>query len=716
MSRGRGDRTIRLWVPVLIIDRYRLMRSLHPSQLHKNDVQRRHQLRSRAIVHMQACHLRVTGACELYPSIPQRGWFNDTELGGPAVADWATCLGRKQSWQRDCGESSHVDVRFGARDILLNDFTTDKQRLDGPGRAAAFRSSTRGSGTAELYVTLWLQQVHSWFPSRERRAPFLNAVRDAGASTVMTDLPWAWSERFAENAIDIDNFSKDWMGEACNAGLKLFVVVRMNDAPPWLLAQRASRPELFEAYTCSNAPEKITSTPTLAHPHSRHLVHRFFKRAVAMLRARYGECLAGISPTMNNELETRYIQEFDCARDYSEAFVNTFRRETARTSRSASSHPQEPPPLVEHCCINQRARGALDANCDAPPEATTVALAEGLQPRVPRWQASSESRMLHRWLSFRERFLADQIEAFCRIVHTDGMRCLLHFGEFFASTDLHNSNPFALLAASPVVSDLIVDSNMALLGAPTSPSVVGLLVSAAKTYNKTVHFEAATERILPCATNGTVISSLRGVQGDAARALYTHGVSRALEAGADTIGITNLCEPSRLSELLGSITKAQSMPTALIIMPYQAWYHYSFVLSGGACGTRPLPCWRRDFWKLPVFGKAAEIQRSAGDCAQDPIQHSLLQIWDDLRMRHAAVAVISDAARLSPEILGAARERVLVKLAGAMSERRWHFEGGRSQLANLRQLQARFQIDEVTIGMHITPQGKEPSQVREQIN
>ena len=64
----------------------------------------------------------------------------------------------------------------------------------------------------------------------------------------------------------------------------------------------------------------------------------------------------------------------------------------------------------------------------------------------------------------------------CKRVQASGARCFLHFGEFFASTDLLNSNLFFTLAKSPYVDELIMDSNMALLGAASSPSVVGLLV------------------------------------------------------------------------------------------------------------------------------------------------------------------------------------------------------------------------------------------------
>ena len=119
-----------------------------------------------------------------------------------------------------------------------------------------------------------------------------------------------------------------------------------------------------------------------------------------------------------------------------------------------------------------------------------------------------------RWWEFRNDELADAYGRLCATARRAGRgaRCLLHLGEFFGTADLASGNPAFALANVDAVTDLVivrgvpsavrrsrpasaaqvVDSNMALLGAPSSPSIVGLLVATVKRLNKTVHFEAAT--------------------------------------------------------------------------------------------------------------------------------------------------------------------------------------------------------------------------------
>lgn len=41
-----------------------------------------------------------------------------------------------------------------------------------------------------------------------------------------------------------------------------------------------------------------------------------------------------------------------------------------------------------------------------------------------------------------------------------------------------------------------MDSNIALFGTPSSPNIVGILVSTAQDYGKSIHYKAISKRIL----------------------------------------------------------------------------------------------------------------------------------------------------------------------------------------------------------------------------
>ena len=66
---------------------------------------------------------------------------------------------------------------------------------------------------------------------------------------------------------------------------------------------------------------------------------------------------------------------------------------------------------------------------------------------------------------------------------------------------------------------------MALFGAPVNPSIVGILVSAAQSYGKSVHYEAATERILLCDESGALKSGNAELNSEKGVALlFRHGI------------------------------------------------------------------------------------------------------------------------------------------------------------------------------------------------
>jgi hypothetical protein len=277
-------------------------------------------------------------------------------------------------------------------------------------------------------------------------------------------------------------------------------------------------------------------------------------------------------------------------------------------------------------------------------------------------------------------------------------------GESFATTDLLNSNLIFRLARSAMVDELVMDSNMMLSGAPASPSVVGLMVSLAQVYpDKKIHYELATERVLPCGDDGQpmhnkeTLSQENLAQG--ASLLLRTGVQHALDAGIDSLGVTNLCQP-KLAEAILSVpdptdTNAKTSsgstalalkrsphftPTAILFVPYRVFYTFSVGISGLDCHHPALPCWHASFSSVPLFGRPTMHRHAipAGTCPVDFVQQAVLEVWDDLRLRHQHVAVVGDVQVLQdqPQLVAAATERVKVRYPCLMDAQGWHFYHG----------------------------------------
>ena len=319
----------------------------------------------------------------------------------------------------------------------------------------------------------------------------------------------------------------------------------------------------------------------------------------------------------------------------------------------------------------------------------------------------SPSVSYERWLEFREDFLARKYEFLCFSVHfawnTWGTHskepaCLLHFGEFFATTDVLNGNLFFYLARSSVVDHVVMDSNMALVGAPSSPNIVSILVSVAKAYKKKVHYEAATERVLPCNDLGQLLET--GAQTDVvAMHLLQEGLKNSIKFGADSIGITNLCSPHAALPLLDSTRPAPTSGhprrspayTALI---YGVFYSWSKVVSGATCGTRPTPCWNQTCAQLPRFGESALAP--AGTCGMDVAQRPLLQLWDNLSKDHPYIQVVGDASVLGDAMLMPVSKQILLRYECVMGNT-WDFPGGSRQLSWFTLARERFDFEEVVV-------------------
>lgn len=538
----------------------------------------------------------------------------------------------------------------------------------GPAEAAPGPASGPGAAGVsfgevdDLYLTAWLHHAHGWFKGgdKETARRFVVEARETGFTSIMTNFPWSWTEREARGAVSIDSHNKDWIEAVCEEGLGLHVVLAAFDTPSWFQDIAAGDASFFERASdhksCANGAEVIRS-PSLAHPEAWAMVAAYIREATRLLVAKYGDCVRSVSPTVNNELETRYIQTYNAMRDYSEHMQHEYREW-------------------------QLARGL-------PPEDPFAYPCDSVCEPI-------KAQGFRRWQHFREDFLARRYEESCRAVHeawreaAPGAQsaCLLHFGEFFATTDVLNGNPFFRLARSKYVDHVVMDSNMALLGAPSSPSIVGALVATAKGYGKVVHYEAATERVLPCSDEGELLQPENGGSANASALLVRTGVENALAFGVDSLGITNLCSPATAKKLLpfgggGGTALRRALPRrpeAVLFVPYGVFYVWSFLVSGVSCGAVERECWHPSFDAIPTFGWGRQTT-APGMCAVDLAQDALLRVWDGLVERTPSdrIRIVGDASMLREEAVAAAAERVLVRFDCAMDGDAWDFPGGAEQ-------------------------------------
>ena len=522
---------------------------------------------------------------------------------------------------------------------------------------------------AHSYITLWLHQFHSWFGTEEadRRAGARQLIldaREAGFGAVMVNFPWAWTEREAPGQYDIHSFQKDWVQEVCQAGLKLHVVLTMTEFPPWVdLSVHEDYLEDTSKLCNPEALEAPITEPSSGNPLVWRMMQDYVGNTTQLLTQSYGDCLVSVSPNMNNEFETRYTQTHSLMRDYSSGVARSYQNWQQQFKELGII---ETPPNIW-----------CGPHCEAITQKDQV-----------------------EWMAFREDFLVDRYTTLCRLAkntaadagHHEPLHCLLHMAEMLASTDHLHSNTFFQLATSDAVDELVMDSNMMLVGAPTSPGVVGLMVSMAMHYansfGKVVHYELATERVLPCDEHGQIVSNKALDHTDrGAGLLMRSGVWHALQAGVHSLGVTNLCKPKEAPKALpvemkgnkAQLLTAESFtPTAVLFIPYRVFYAYSYLVAGVTCNLDPIPCWHKSFANMKYFGLANLIDKKvkqSGMCPVDAAQATVLAAWEDLRQRHAHVAVMGDVHQLE-QVAALAQERVLIRFPCVMQDKEWHiFQG-----------------------------------------
>jgi hypothetical protein len=213
-------------------------------------------------------------------------------------------------------------------------------------------------------------------------------------------------------------------------------------------------------------------------------------------------------------------------------------------------------------------------------------------------------------------------------------------------------------------------------------------------------------------------------------------VEYALDAGVQSIGVTNLRQPDFFRRLLNKVAEDSGpgggeagrpdkekkaaaapprlasalpfRPTALLYVPYQAFAGW-FVVVSGFCSIPVTECWHESFRNMTFFG-FAEYARDAlgakGGCPVDVAQHEVNRAWEDLRRRHEQVAVVGDVGQLSDgELLAAATERVVLVFPGVTDgPGPWKFYDGQKTKLQFEAIRQKYPFTE----RHLSILGKPP--------
>ena len=157
---------------------------------------------------------------------------------------------------------------------------------------------------------------------------------------------------------------------------------------------------------------------------------------------------------------------------------------------------------------------------------------------------------IYRWIEFRNDRLSEINIEFCKtIVDSGGDRCGLRIGEFFPTLDMLHGSALLTMGNSQYVSDLIVSTDLSLVGGESSPSIVGLLVDTVRDFGKVIHYEVVSDSFVNCNNNGTIIDGnidkLAGV-----KTFFSQAIQRGLDLGISSLGFSNLYSPSCMTHLL----------------------------------------------------------------------------------------------------------------------------------------------------------------------
>ena len=308
--------------------------------------------------------------------------------------------------------------------------------------------------------------------------------------------------------------TKDVVRDICRMGLGLHVILSADKFPPWVINDQnmMSYHWMEEEYdiNCVNQSQGIS--PSMGSDFSMQLVQSFFSRTVEHLQDQLGQCVLSYIPTINKRFESRFPHSFECMRDYNSGMLQNF--------------------------ISWQQMKKMDTILHPPKYESNVL------------KNSDNSENLKRWIEFRNDRLSEIHIEFCKtIVDSGGDRCGLRIGEFFPTLDMLHGSALLTMGNSQYVSDLIVSTDLSLVGEESSPSIVGLLVDTVRDFGKVIHYEVASDSFVNCNTNGTIIDGnidkLAGV-----KTFFSQAIQRGLDLGISSLGFSNLYSPSCMTHLL----------------------------------------------------------------------------------------------------------------------------------------------------------------------
>ena len=160
----------------------------------------------------------------------------------------------------------------------------------------------------------------------------------------MFDVPWSWTEREAQGDIQIDSFKKeDVMTTACDSGLSLNIILTMREFPPWVNDET-----FFEkgsvGKNCKAHKTERTLSPSIANPIVWKLATEYVAAVTKLLIQKYGDYIVSVSPSFNNEFESRYSQVWSGMRDYSNSSIDSYNEWRIEKELSFSNMKSDPPP------------------------------------------------------------------------------------------------------------------------------------------------------------------------------------------------------------------------------------------------------------------------------------------------------------------------------------------------------------------------------------
>lgn len=422
------------------------------------------------------------------------------------------------------------------------------------------------SESVQLYVTLWTHQVTDWGLDRDASyIHWLGSLADARVNIIMLSAEW----RTIEKSRDVFVFTETdrLVGIAKDMHFKLMVVLS-TAAPEWALQEFAGARTLGGGPQGSACNAKNNMYLSDLDPGASQRTHVFFMATVRHLVETFGaETFLSFQPTWNNELETKVTQHCDVFWDYSQPTQVAYARwlleqnpdRTYWHRRWFSSHPSD-----------------LQDQQYAPFPFSNASLPSLQPPRVwgkyPNGKSSfvGADRLAYwDWMRFRVIALAKTHTGACQTISAaGGLGCFLHFGEWFSSIDAIYANPFYELASSPLITDVVLDSNFRNFNMKRVLPVSGaMMVSSAQFYRtkhkKRIWFETAFERL--------------SAGSDSDGSDVQLGISGAFNAGVDGFGATNI-QPRDIPAIPGLFPTGQLVrgwsPKAILFLAYEVFFSF----------------------------------------------------------------------------------------------------------------------------------------------